>query len=196
MRIRCALLALLATAFESACSSPPAASKASPKAAEPARITQFYATAPNLAAGEKSLLCYGVENAKTVWLSPPRHELSAALTRCVEAAPTATTSYTLTAEGADGRSATQELTITVGPPRAHIIEVNVSSLQITRGSLVTICYRVENARSVSIDPLRFAGGAEPKGCTTDHPMKTTTYTVVVTGAGGTRDEEKVTVKVL
>jgi hypothetical protein len=188
-------LTLLAAAVETACSGPPAASKASPKAAEP-RITQFYATEPNLAAGEKSLLCYGVENAKTVWLSPPRHELSAALTRCVEEAPTATTSYTLTAEGADGRSAKRELTITVGPARAHIVEVNVSSLKITRGTAVTICYTVENARTVSIDPLRFAAGAQPKGCTTDHPMKTTTYTVVVTGAGGTRDEEKVTVKVL
>jgi hypothetical protein len=195
MRVRYALLALLATAFETACSRPPAASKVSPKASEP-RITQFYATELNLAAGEKSLLCYGVENAKTVWLSPPRHELSAALTRCVEESPTATTSYTLTAEGADGRSTTRELTIAVGPSRAHIIEVNVSSLKIARGATLTICYTVENARSVSIDPLRFAAGAEPKGCTTDHPMKTTTYTVVVTGAGGTRDEEKVTVKVL
>ena len=46
------------------------------------------------ARGEKALVCYGVENARTVWLSPPRQELSAALSRCVEVSPEADTTYT------------------------------------------------------------------------------------------------------
>ena len=41
-------------------------------AAPPPKITQFYATAPKLQRGEKETLCYGVENATDVWLSPPR----------------------------------------------------------------------------------------------------------------------------
>ena len=48
-------------------------------------------------------MCYGVENASTVWLEPPRQELSAALSRCVEVFPEADTTYKLTAQGADGK---------------------------------------------------------------------------------------------
>ena len=81
-----------------------------------------------MARGEKGLVCYGVENAKTVWLSPPRRELSAALSRCVDVEPAETTTYTLTAEG-DGGSVKQDVTVTLGAAKAKIIEVRVSSLE-------------------------------------------------------------------
>src|SRR5579872_3483647 len=112
------------------------------KTAEPApapRITQFYATAPKLPRGEKELLCYGVENAKTVWLAPPRQELSAALSRCVEVDPKENTTYTLTAEGASGPPAAQQLTVTVGAARVRIVDVTVSSLAVKAGDLINIC---------------------------------------------------------
>src|ERR1051325_6085101 len=142
--MRCAALLLLALmAWTQAACTPPQKKAESPKS-EPVRITQFYATAPQLARGEKELLCYGVENAKTVWLSPPRQELTASATRCVEANPVATTTYTLTAQGASGVPVTQDVTITVGPPRAKIVEVKISSLEIKRGEPLSICYRVEN----------------------------------------------------
>src|SRR4051812_41733652 len=85
-------------------SAPPSAT---PPTAPPPRITQFYSTTPQLARGEKGMVCYGVENANAVWLTPPRQELSAALARCIEVSPAETTTYTLTAEGAGG-SAKQE----------------------------------------------------------------------------------------
>jgi hypothetical protein len=201
MRRRLALAALASAGWiHIGCSSPdkPApARKAAAKPAEPPRITQFYTTAPTLARGEKGLLCYGVENAKTVWLSPPRRELSAALTRCVEAAPAETTKYTLTAEGADGKSVTRQLTITLGPPkppRVRIVEITVNSLQVKRGDVVSICYEVEHATGVRIDPLQYRAGPEAKGCATDQPRQTTTYTVTAKGAGS-EDHEDVTVKV-
>ena len=79
--------------------------KTAPKTVESVKITQFYTSTPQIARGEKGLVCYGVENAKTVWLSPPRQELSAALSRCVDVTPEATTTYTLTAEGETGQRA-------------------------------------------------------------------------------------------
>jgi hypothetical protein len=115
---------------------PPAPAKAAA-----VRITQFYASPPEAARGEKTLLCYGVENAKAVWLSPPRRELSTALSRCVDVEPTATTTYTLTAEG-DGGTATQDVTVTIGPAKptaAKIIEVRVTALEIKRGEAASIC---------------------------------------------------------
>ena len=164
-------------------------------AAEPVAITQFYTDSPNVAKGEKALLCYGVENAKAVWLEPPRQELSAALSRCVEVAPGATTTYTLTAEGSDGKSATKTLTLPVGAPQARIVNVNVNSVDVKPGEGVTVCYTVENARSVTVDPVAFHGGADPKGCVTDHPRRSTTYVVTARGRDGDQDQEKVTVRV-
>lgn len=162
---------------------------------EPPHITQFYATKPQLAAGEQELLCYGVESASKVWLSPPRQELSAALSRCVEVQPRQTTVYTLTAEGEAGQPATSEVTVTLGPPHVKIVEVTVSSLSVKPGDAVSLCYQVQFAQNVTIAPIGFRGGAGNHGCTLVQPRKTTTYTVTATGPGGDRDEQPVTVKV-
>ena len=163
------------------------------KTAPPVRITQFYATAPQLARGEKGLLCYGVENAKTVWLSPPRRELSAALSRCVDVEPTENTTYTLTAEG-DSGAAYKQVTVTLGAAKAKIIEVRVSALDVKIGSPVSICYKVANAKSVKIEPHTAPSATSPT-CGIDNPKRTTTYTVTAIGAAGDQDQERVTVKV-
>jgi hypothetical protein len=159
------------------------------------KITQLYTTVPQLARGEKALLCYGVENARTVWLSPPRQELSAALTRCVEVTPEADTTYTLTAEGTGGKSVSRELKIAVGAGRAKIGNVTVSSLDVHAGDLVSICWEASNARTVTIEPGNYRRQGVVKGCTTDQPRKTTTYAITAFGTGEDRDQEKVTVKV-
>jgi hypothetical protein len=198
--MRFALGILLAVScFQIACSSPAgsnAGKSAAPSpASDPVRITQFYATAPRLASGEQELLCYGVSNAKKVWLSPPRQELSAALSRCVEVTPKETTAYTLTAEGDSGPPATSELTVTLGPPHVKIVDVTVSSLTVKPGDAVSLCYNVHFAQSVTISPIGFHSGAGNHGCTMVQPKTTTTYTVVAVGPAGDKDEQPVTVKV-
>ena len=169
-------------------------SSASPKV-ENAKITQFYAPEPAVAKGEKSLLCYGVENAKTVWLTPPRTELTASASRCVEVTPASTTTYTLTAEGASGPAASKDVTVTIGAARVKIVEVKVSSLEVKKGDQVSICYQVQNAKSVEIAPVHFEGGTRPNACVMTSPQQVTTYVVTATGASGDRDSERVTVKV-
>ena len=167
-----------------------------PKAAplEP-KITQLYAPQPSVPAGEAAKICYGVENAKTVWIAPPTKELSVAVARCIEVEPKTKTTYTLTAEGAEGKRVSQDITIGVGGARVKLANVNISALEVKAGETVTICYAAENARTVTIDPPGFRGGSKPKGCATHQPTKTTTYTVAVIGADGDRDQEQVTVKV-
>jgi hypothetical protein len=76
-----------------------------------------------------------------------------------------------------------------------IVNVNISAAHVKPGEPVTICYTVENARSVTIDPPGFRGGPETKNCANHQPVSTTTYVIVATGAEGDRDEERVTVKV-
>src|SRR5688572_9327442 len=160
----------------------------------PVKITQFYATVPKMEPGEKELLCYGVENATAVWLSPPRQQLTPALSRCIEVTPTATTEYRLTAEGAGGDSVFQDVTVTMGAPRAKIIEVRVNTLTAKRGDTVSICFKVANTKSVSIDPIGFKGRGS-NGCAPHQPKQTTTYVVTALGADGETDQEKVTIKV-
>src|ERR1017187_1216669 len=183
------------------CSSPerraeaPAAALPEPSPADAARITQFYTTKALVSRGDTALVCYGVENATAVWLEPPRQELSAGLARCVEISPLVDTTYKLTAEGIDGKTVTAELKVSVGAARARIVNVTVSALEVKARDLVSMCYSVENARAVTIDPIGFRGGSAPKGCATDQPRKSTTYTVSAVGAGGDKDRERVTVKV-
>jgi hypothetical protein len=72
----------------------------------PVRILRFYATTGSIAQGEKAQLCYGVENAKAVRISPSIVPVVPAANRCLEVAPDHTTHYTIVAEGFDGNIAT------------------------------------------------------------------------------------------
>lgn len=73
------------------------------------KITQFYA---NYAPG-KTLLCYGVANAKSVRIEPALESITPSLSRCIEASPRKTTEYTLTAEDNAGRSVAQTIVVKV-----------------------------------------------------------------------------------
>ncbi len=64
--------------------------------------------------GEKINLCYGVMNATKVRIEPPPGEETWPSTqRCVTVAPTANTTYTLTAEDAAGHTQTAAVTVHV-----------------------------------------------------------------------------------
>jgi hypothetical protein len=177
----------------------PPAKTAEERARDLVRINQFYSTIATLHPGEKELLCYGVENARAVWLSPPRRQVPAAYSRCVEVTPAATTTYTLTAEGLDGVTAIRRVAVAVGAappagPRARIVDVTVSALSVSAGQPVSICYTVENSTEVRIEPIHFSGGAYSKSCAVDQPRQTTTYVVTAKGGAG-HDVERVTVAV-
>jgi len=163
-------------------------------APEQAKITQFYATSTQVARGDKALICYGVENASAVWLDPGHKELSAALSRCVEVNPETNTTYKLSAQSAGGQPVSREVEVTVGAPHVRIVNVTISAVEVKPGDLVNVCYTAENALSVTIGPVGYHGSTA-KGCASDQPKKTTTYTVTATGAGGEKDSEKVTVTV-
>jgi hypothetical protein len=81
----------------------------------PVRILQFYASVGSITMGEKALLCYGVENAKTVRISPLISGAYPSPNHCLEIVPERTTHYMILAEGFDGRVATQSFTLPVLP---------------------------------------------------------------------------------
>lgn len=77
------------------------------------RILQFRASVGSVAQGEKAQLCYGVENAKSVRISPVAARVYPSANHCVEVVPQYTTHYMILAEGYDGSVATRSLILPV-----------------------------------------------------------------------------------
>src|SRR5882724_3719373 len=84
------------------------------------KILQFYAREAKVVEGSKSLICYGVLNAKSVRIEPPLEGVRPSLNRCVEAALKRETRYTLTAEGQDGRTVSESFVAGVRPDEATL----------------------------------------------------------------------------
>lgn len=161
------------------------------------KITQFYATPPHPAKGEKTLVCYGTESANTVTLDPPDEHVWPSPSRCFELRPTKAVTYTLTAER-DGAKATQSLTISMGAPQPELLSIKVDALEVPKGTPLTICYAAKNAADVTVTPGDWFGPHTPdKGCVQHVMDQTTTFKVRVRDNRGTiADGEDVEVKVL
>jgi hypothetical protein len=78
----------------------------------PVRILRFYASVGILYPGQTAQLCYSVENARLVRISPMQSAWPAQ-DRCFDVVPEHTTHYTLQAEGFDGTVATRSFTLSV-----------------------------------------------------------------------------------
>ncbi len=96
--------------------------------AHPVRILQFYATVGFLQSGEKAQLCYSVENAKSVKISPLVPGVYPSSRRCIEVVPDHTTHYTIMALGFDGATAYRSLTLPVRQNDPSPEEVNYVAL--------------------------------------------------------------------
>ena len=78
----------------------------------PVRILRFYASVGTLAPGQTAQLCYSVENARLVRISPIQ-SIWRTQDRCFDVVPEHTTHYTLMAEGFDGTVAARSFTLPV-----------------------------------------------------------------------------------
>ncbi len=154
----------------------------------------FYASPAQPPEDEKTLLCYGVENATEVHLEPPVDRVWPSPTRCFQI-PTQPATYTLTAERASVR-VSQSVTVTPVPPKVKLVEVSINKLDFAPGEKATVCYKARNAVGVTIKPGVWI---EPHrldlGCVWDRPRRSTTYVVTATGARGDTDSERVTARV-
>src|SRR4051794_2745246 len=87
----------------------------------PVRILRFYASVGALTPGQSAQLCYSVQNARTVRISPMQRNFPAQ-DRCLDVVPEHTTHYTLLAEGFDGTVAAKSFTLSVQRPPAMVPE--------------------------------------------------------------------------
>lgn len=178
-----------ALAITAACSSAPP-----PQPPAPVRITQFYAAPPNPPKGQRTLVCYGVENATEVRLDPPIERLWPANARCFEYVPSKPLKLTITA-ARGSQQVSQSLEIAPGAPAVKLLEVSINKLKFSPGDEVMVCFKAKNASSAEIAWGKAVERNPAFGCISDHPLRTTTYTVTVTGAAGDTDSEKVTAQV-
>ena len=165
------------------------------------KILQFYARDGVITEEQKTVICYGVVNAKSVRIDPPVADVYPALNRCVEVAPHRDTKYTMTATGNDGQTATAEFTLAVKPDVENLPRITsfrVSKHVVEHGKhYFTISFEFANARTVTIDPPVFSTleDSAPFGQWTVTPEKTTTYTLTVMDKKGHKASKQLTVEV-
>ena len=165
------------------------------------KILQFYAREGNVIEGSKSVICYGVLNAKSVRIVPPMEGVYPALSRCVEVAPQRETRYTLTAEGQDGRSVSESFVLSVRADQDSLpIITSFSIVKRERDYsgkwIFSLNFAARNPEEVTIDPPVFpALHRSPYGSFYVAPEKTTTYTLTVAGKYGHKVRRQLTVQV-
>jgi hypothetical protein len=184
-------------------SEPAAASPAKP--AGPVKITHFYAGAPEVETGATVGFCYGVENARAVRIEPPVDELMPGYNRCFYIALQRTATYRLIADGLDGTSATQSVTVKVKPaPRQYAAPaanrglftmIFSSAPEISAGESVTLCYGAPDAVDVQVDPPVQQLKPAERYCFAVRPERTTTYTFSARSRSGNSESATLPVKV-
>jgi hypothetical protein len=159
------------------------------------KIVQFYARSAEIVDGERDVICYGVHNAKAVRVEPEVERLSPALVRCFWVDPREDTTYRMIAEGDDGSRAEASFTVRVKPAPPVFRMVAVSDKEIPPGEVVTVCYGVEHATAVRLDPIGWKLPVSAKNCIRFYPKSTLDYALVATGAAGLVEREKFRVRV-
>jgi len=146
------------------------------------RILRFEATPTNINSGESSTLSWATDGATSVTISGISGTLPTSGSRPVS--PTQTTTYTLTATGADGRSVTAPVVVTVGGAggTSRILQFSLNPTTIDGGGSSQLCWQVENATTVSITPG--IGTVKANDCVSVSPASTTTYVLTATNASG------------
>lgn len=169
--------------------------------ADAVKITQFYARDSVLNEGGKTVLCYGVSNARSVRIDPPVEGVSPALSRCVEVRPKRETLYTLIAEDSDGRTVSQSVGVRIASDPAVLPKITsfriAGCVRDYEGRPVfSLSFADQNAEEVSIDPPAFAPlHGSTYGQFGVRPEKTTTYTLSVTGKYGHVARKQLTVDI-
>ena len=165
------------------------------------KILQFYPRDPVVTEGGRTVLCYGVANAKAVSINPPVETVWPSPNRCIEVQPAHDTRYVLTAEGLDGSTVSESSSIRLaadpaGLPRITSFRIDSCAKDYSGQPVFSLSFADQNAEEVSIDPPAFPPmHGSPAGKFSVKPEKTTTYTLRVTGKFGHTAKQQLIVDV-
>ncbi|MCW5982933.1 MAG: hypothetical protein KIT09_32890 [Bryobacteraceae bacterium] len=159
------------------------------------KIVQFYAGSGEVVRGDEAIVCYGVREAASVRLEPTGESLRPARNRCISVSPRRTTTYTLVAEGFDGRTDSASFTLHVSPPPPRILFVEVSGFEVRRGEPWALCYGLEHALAARLEPMRLNLPVGRKRCMQTYLPRTMRYALVASGENNLQDREEFLVTV-
>jgi uncharacterized cupredoxin-like copper-binding protein len=145
-------------------------------------IVTFVATPQNIDAGQSTKVCWQVNGATSITITPAvGSNLNA--NDCASVSPTQTTTYTLTAVNAQGQI---QGNVTVNVGQVRILSFTSDPVTSTAaGNPVTLSWQTQNATSVVIVGNDLPPQSlQPNGTITVHPITNTTYTLTAYGPGG------------
>jgi hypothetical protein len=141
-------------------------------------ISYFIANPATIQAGQASTLSWSVVGATTISISGIG---AVQATGSSSVAPTATTTYTMTASNSQ-QTVTAQVTVVVNGSTTQVTYCYASPATIIAGESATLYWQTMNANSVSINPG--SGTYAANGNTVVTPTSSTTYTVIANGANG------------
>jgi hypothetical protein len=145
------------------------------------RIVSFSLNPATITVGGSSQLCWNVENATTVSITPGIGTVKAM--DCVTVSPTATTTYTLTAINGTG-SVTATASLVVGQVKILTFG-QTPEFSTAAGNPVVLSWTTQGATSVIITGFGLSGQSLPaNGSITVNPNTNTDYTLTAYGDGG------------
>jgi hypothetical protein len=158
------------------------------------RIVQFSAIPASITSGQAATLSWVIDNATSATITPAVGNVDPK-TGSVSVSPTQTTTYTLSATGANG-TINSTVTVQVGnaPPvpagNPQILRFEANPVTISSGQQSTLSWATNGATSASISGV---GNVPVNGSTTVSPTQTTTYTLTATSSDGKTVTAPVTV---
>jgi hypothetical protein len=146
------------------------------------QVVTFVANPQNIDAGASTRLCWQVDRASNITITPG---VGANLNAndCATVSPTQTTTYTLTATNAQGQI---QANVTVNVGQVRILSFTATpSFQPVAGAPVTLQWQTQNATSVVITGSDFQPRTlDVNGNTVVNPVSDSTYTLTAYGPGG------------
>jgi uncharacterized cupredoxin-like copper-binding protein len=145
------------------------------------QILRFEGSPLSIAPGQQSTLSWTTTGATQVSISGVGAVTPNGSTTV---SPATTTTYTLSATSADGKTVTAPITITVATGSVPQVVVFVATpTTIDAGSSTKLCWQVTGATAISIQPA-VGSNLNANDCATVSPTATTTYTLTATNSTG------------
>jgi hypothetical protein len=151
-------------------------------AAQVPTVVTFAANPATIDAGQSTKLCWQVNNATSITITPGvGSNLNA--NDCATVSPTQTTTYTLTATNSSGQI---QANVTVNVGQVRILSFTSDpNTSLAAGAPVTLSWQTQNAQSVVIVGNELGPQTlQPNGSLVVKPITNTTYTLTAYGPGG------------
>ncbi len=163
-------------------------------------VIAFASGSSTIVQGQSTTLTWRATNAVSFSIAPAVASGTLPLTGSATVSPSQTTTYIATAMDANGKAATNSITVAVVPAgSAPTMTLSVSPGVVAAGQTANLTWTSTNATSVAITPAVLGDDVTSvalSGTAAVSPTASTTYTATATGAGGVTATAVATVNLL